>query len=91
MACSLIVSYGPQMSSGDGVLLSLNRKSLATSLRAQVAAQRDAEAGEKVAMPIYGTTVTITSTSQKVLEKLERKDKRRVARGKPGADPDLDW
>ncbi len=31
------------------------------------------------------------SESQKLLGKLERKDKRRVAKGKAGADAELDW
>jgi hypothetical protein len=29
--------------------------------------------------------------SQKALSKLERKDKRRAIKGRPGADADLDW
>lgn len=35
--------------------------------------------------------LSITSESQKLLGKLERKDKRRMAKGKAGADAELDW
>ncbi len=34
---------------------------------------------------------SITSESQKLLGKLERKDKRRMAKGRAGADAELDW
>jgi hypothetical protein len=33
----------------------------------------------------------VTSEKQKLLDKLERKDKRRGGRGRPGADADIDW
>jgi len=35
--------------------------------------------------------LSITSESQKLLGKLERKDKRRMAKGKAGSDAELDW
>lgn len=33
----------------------------------------------------------MTSEKQKLLDKMERKDKRRVAKGRAGADADVDW
>ena len=33
----------------------------------------------------------MTTESQKVLSKLERKDKRRAVKGRAGADAELDW
>ncbi|KAK9814715.1 hypothetical protein WJX72_010327 [[Myrmecia] bisecta] len=68
-----------------------HRKDLTANLRAQISAQREAEAGDKSNMPTYGTTVSITSGSQRLLDKLDRKDKRKSAKGKSGLDPDLDW
>ena len=40
---------------------------------------------------LYLVCCSITSESQKLLGKLERKDKRRMAKGKAGADAELDW
>ena len=34
---------------------------------------------------------SVMTESQKALSKLERKDKRRATKGRPGADADLDW
>ena len=34
---------------------------------------------------------SVTSEKQKLLDKMERKDKRRVAKGRAGADADIDW
>ncbi|KAK9846320.1 hypothetical protein WJX81_001437 [Elliptochloris bilobata] len=67
------------------------RKTIAAGLRGQVEAMRQAAAAEKPSMPTYGTTVSVTSEKQKMLDKLERKDKRRGAKGRAGADADLDW
>ncbi|KAL0039926.1 hypothetical protein WJX77_011783 [Trebouxia sp. C0004] len=68
-----------------------HRQALATNLRRQIQAFRAEDIGDKSAMPSYGTVVSVTSNSQKMLEKLERKDKRRGAKGKAMGDPDLEW
>ncbi|KAL3133984.1 hypothetical protein ABBQ32_008424 [Trebouxia sp. C0010 RCD-2024] len=68
-----------------------HRQALGANLRRQIQAFRQEETGDKSAMPSYGTVVSVTSNSQKMLEKLERKDKRRGVKGKAMGDPDLDW
>ncbi|GFR39794.1 hypothetical protein Agub_g280, partial [Astrephomene gubernaculifera] len=43
-------------------------------------------------MPVYGTTVTITSSSQKLLAKLQRKDaKKQGSKGKSDAEVEVEW
>ncbi|CAL8464110.1 g3645 [Coccomyxa elongata] len=89
-AANLFDLYGDTAFEAIEELLSI-RKPLAANLRQQIAAQMEVEAAEKPKMPTYGSSVSIMSESQKLLGKLERKDKRRVAKGKAGADAELDW
>ncbi|CAK0786311.1 hypothetical protein CVIRNUC_009524 [Coccomyxa viridis] len=67
------------------------RSDLARTLRQQVQQQAEQEAAEKPNMPSYGTVVSVTTESQKVLSKLERKDKRRAVKGRAGTDAELEW
>ncbi|KAK9785880.1 hypothetical protein WJX73_006814 [Symbiochloris irregularis] len=95
---------------GDGAFDAIQqllavRKALLAGLQQQIGAMLKAEGpADQTAMPTYGTAVSVTSGSQKLMEKLERKDKRKAAgRGaKAGAaasrgaastsvGPELDW
>ncbi|KAL4422681.1 hypothetical protein ABPG75_008878 [Micractinium tetrahymenae] len=75
------------------------RASLAANVRRLVAGFREAEAADKAAaaMPSYGSTVTVMSSSQKLLSKLERKAQRRAGKAGGGGgqaepgDVDADW
>lgn len=91
--------FCPSCAAGD---LLQQRASVSANVRRLVAGFREAEAAEKAAaaMPSYGSTVTVMSSSQKLLHKLERKAQRRAA-GKAGGgssamlkelgDEDADW
>lgn len=73
------------------------RPSLAANLRRLAEGLREADEAARPAMPSYGTTVSVTSESQKLQVKAERKaDRRRTKQGGGGGpaepgDPDADW
>ncbi|KAK9868384.1 hypothetical protein WJX84_004044 [Apatococcus fuscideae] len=90
IASELLDLLGSEAMDQLGDLLS-HRKVLAEGLRAQVEEQLAAEAPDKSAMPTYGTGVSVSSRSQQMMEKLERKDKRRFAKGKATGEADQDW
>ncbi|GAB4820015.1 hypothetical protein N2152v2_007061 [Parachlorella kessleri] len=99
LAAEVFDLLGEQVFEHIGELLEC-RGSLAANIRRQVGTLREEEAAERsaAAMPSYGTTVSVTSQSQKLISKLERKAERRRARqvlggegAGAGGDPDLDW
>ncbi|KAK9850259.1 hypothetical protein WJX84_005584 [Apatococcus fuscideae] len=89
-ASELLDLLGSESMDQLGGLLN-HRKELAEGLKTQVEDQLAAEAPDKNAMPTYGTGVSVSSRSQQMMEKLERKDKRRFAKGKATGEADQDW
>ena len=91
LASQLIDMLGDQCLD-DVMLLMENRRDLKTTLLIAIAKvreeieedeQEDAQAAARA--PIYGATVTVTSSSRKMIEKIQRKEQRKAKGGQGGS------